>query len=204
MKQTKIYKDVDIPSLKAGQTYEQCVFDMLSIKGKELQDSTFTNCSFEKCNLTGTKFNNTTFTSCNFSNADVSGCNFFSATFTECKLLGVVLSRANSWVGVTFTACNFDYADMRGMDLSGMDLSKCSFFETDFSLANLEKTVFINSRVANIKLGHTKMNMTDFRGAELLGFNLHSEALKDIILTPQQVIQLAQEVGIHVMEGDGG
>ena len=200
MQKARSYTQEEIDALKTGGVFDHCIFDSRVIKNRQLQESTFTNCSFVKCDLTGTKFNNTKFNTCNFSNANVAGCNFFSAVFIECKLLGVVFSRANSLIGVTFTQCNFDYADLRGIDLSGLDLSKSSFFETDLSMANLEKTLFVNCHVTNIKVQKARLHMTDFRGAELLGFNLRSDDLKGIIVTPQQMEQLATAVGIHVIE----
>lgn len=196
----KKYTQEEIKSLQSGQEYENCIFDGLEIKSSALQDCVFTNCSFSTTDLTNTKFNGTTFKNCNFSNANIAGCNFFSAIFIECKLLGLIFSRASSIIGIQFAKCNFDFADMRGLDLSGLDLSRSSFSETDLSLANLEKTSFINSYIANVKLDGATCNMTDFRGAELQGFNLKTQNLKGIILTPQQVMLLASDIGIQVLE----
>jgi fluoroquinolone resistance protein len=194
------YTQEQIQDLQAGQILDYCVFDGLVIQNAPLQETEFTNCSFSDCNLTGSKFNGATFTNCNFSSASVSGCNFFSATFVECKLMGVVLSRANSLTGVTFTKCNFDYADLRGLDLSAMDLSGGSFFETDLSLSNLSKTIFINSRVIHTKFEQASMDMTDFRGAELLGLDIRSDTFRGAIFTPQQITGMLEAIGIHVLD----
>jgi uncharacterized protein YjbI with pentapeptide repeats len=102
-------------------------------------------------------------------------------------------------IGMKFDTCNFDYADLRGVDLSGLDLSNSSFFETDMSMANLDKTVFVNSRLTNVKWEAAKFNMTDLRGAEILGISL-KQNLRGVILTPQQVVQMAEAIGIHVVE----
>lgn len=200
MSNKKIYSQEEIDSLKSGQKYNDCIFEKLEIKAKDLQDCTFTQCSFVDTNLTGTKFNNTKFSNCNLSNANIAGCNFFSASFSECKLLGLVFPRANSLISATFTKCSFDYADLRGVDLSGLDLSNSTFHETDLSLANLKKTVFINSHITNIKVDGAKLEMTDFRGAELQGFSLKTDNLKGAIFTPEQIQQLAEQIGIHIME----
>ena len=200
MSDKKIYKQKEIEKLESGQEYENCVFDKLELKGKKLQECIFKQCSFENCNLVDTKFNGTLFSGCNLTNANIAGCNFFSANFEKSKLMGLSFSRANSLIGITFTKCNFDFADLRGVDLSGQDLSDCSFNETDLSLANLEKTIFLNSHIANVKLNEAKLLLTDFRGAELQVFNLKKSNFKGAIFTPQQIAMLAEDIGIQVLE----
>jgi len=108
MKNLRVFTQEEIDTLKAGLAFEHCIFDNKVVKNRQLQETTFSNCSFIKCDLTGTKFNSAVFKNCNFGNANVAGCNFFSTQFVECKLLGVVLSRANSLIGVKLIHCNFD------------------------------------------------------------------------------------------------
>jgi len=195
----KKFTQGDIASLKSGGTYDRCTFDECAIRGMDLSDCKFSFCSFTKCNMTGTKWNASEFTECDFSNANVAGCNFFSVSFEKCRFVGVKVSEAGSTIGTQWIACNFDYADMRALDLSGLDLSASSCIETDFSLANLKKTNFMNSRIMNAKFDSAKVDMTDFRGCELQGFSF-TIPLKGAIFTPNQVIQLAEAVGVHVIE----
>lgn len=197
---TKIlFKQIQINYLKPGKEYTKCIFDNLEIKRLDLQECKFIQCSFAKSDLTGTKFNAAVFDNCNFSNAKIDGCNFFSAVFRECKLLGLKFSRVSSLIGATFTKCSFDYADMRALNLSRLNLENSSFIETDFSLANLENTSFINSQMINCNFNQVKYKMTDFRGAILQAVSL-KDNLKGIIITPQQLKMLAEEIGIHIMD----
>jgi len=41
--------------------------------------------------------------------------------------------------------------------------------------------------------------MTDFRGAELQGINLKTDNLKGAIFTPEQLMQFAAQIGIHIL-----
>jgi fluoroquinolone resistance protein len=196
----KTYTQIEIESLKPQSLFENCVFDKLDIKGKDLQECIFSKCSLENCNLANTKFNGVKFKNCNLSNCHIIGVNFFGASFDNCKLLGLSFSKTNSTLGITFTKCNFDFADLRAIDLSKQDLSNCSFIETDLSLCNLDRTIFVNSRVVNIKIDGTKMNQTDFCGCEIQGFNLKTSNLKGAIFTPQQLEMLANEIGIQIYD----
>lgn len=170
------------------------------MKPTDFREKTFKNRSFVGFDFMKVECNATVFDTCDLSNANITGCDFFGATFRDCKLMGLQFSKTASLVGVTFMRCNFDYADFRGINLSKQDLSSCSFIETDLSLANLEKTIFMDSRIQNIKLNEAKLSMTDFRGAEIQGFNLRSMNLKGAIFSARQLKMLAEDVGILIID----
>lgn len=195
-----VYTSEDIYLLKSGETYTDLILDELAITNKDLQDCAFTNCSFINCDFSGTKFNGSIFNECNFSSSKIVGTNFFSSTFAECKLMGLSFPRVASLIGVEFKKCIFDYSDMRGLDLSGFDLSHSSFVEADLSLCNLEKTSLINSQLVQTIFDGAKFSVTDLRGATLQGIGLKTHNLKGVIITPQQLEILAQEIGITVLE----
>lgn len=52
----------------------------------------------------------------------------------------------------------------------------------------------------NIRIDGAKLLLTDFRRAELQGFNLKISNLKGTIFTPQQLEMLAEEIEIQILE----
>ncbi len=75
-----------------------------------------------------------------------------------------------------------------------------SFTETDLSLTNLKKTSFVNAYISTVVLDGAKLNLTDFRGAEIQRLNIKTQNLTGAILTPQQLKMLAEEIGITVLD----
>jgi uncharacterized protein YjbI with pentapeptide repeats len=195
----KIYTQDMVLELKPNTTYEQCIFDELDLSGRKLEECEFTNCSFVSAKLTGTRFNNSVFTNCNLANATITGCNFFSCTFKESKLLGLQFPACESLIGVTFEKCILDYANFRSLDLKKMDFSHSSCIETDFSLANLDRVSFMNADLSHAVFNGVKFHMTDMRGATVTGFSLKNN-VKGIILTPKQLQDLGEAVGITILE----
>lgn len=187
-------------TITAGTHYRSEVFDDATLSHQDLQECVFVDCSFIGAKLTETKCNNVVFRNCNFQAAKVDGADFFMAEFRGCKLLGVDFSNKSRIFGTTFEDCILDYANFRGVDLQEIRFTHCSCMETDFSLADLTRAVFDRCELKDIGILDTHFEQTDLHTSTLSGMDLYSGKLRGLMLSAQQFLMLAPEIGITIID----
>ena len=101
-----------------GVNWDNCSFDRLILKGKDLSRASIRNAVLSRVNL-----QNGILVESNFSYTDLSGGNFKNANFDKAILKGVNLQSANL-SSASLKQVDLSHADLRGAKLDNVDLSQ--------------------------------------------------------------------------------
>lgn len=190
----------ELPELSSEGAYRNLILDERRLSRAELEGATFDACSFVSADLRYARLNGAIFRDCNLTATRLAGANLFGATFERCKLMGVDFHDGLTLTATSFTGCNVDYAVFRGVVLDKMMFRQCTFVEADFSLASLRQATFEECDLSRVDLTGTTFFHTDLRGSMLSGWNVKRDALEGIVVTPGQMRDLAEEIGILVLD----
>ncbi len=156
-------------------------------------------CTFHECTLSNARFNAARLRGCEFTGANVQGASLFAVTASECKMMGLEFTRGSRFDAATFTRVQFDYSLLRGVDLEGVEFTGCSLRECDFTGADLTNTSLVECDLTDADWSGATTSGTDLRGSSVRGLDLRRGPY-GVILTTRQVVALAHDVGIQVID----
>lgn len=180
--------------------YQGAIFDHQDLRAIDASECTFSHCSFVGSDLTDAKCNAARFEDCTLEGAKLSGVNLFDVVFSGCKLIGVDFSNKTKILATQFKNCILDFANFTGVDLSSLEFDHCSCIEANFAKSVLKKTVFFNSSLRNSIFTGAHFEQTDLHTSTLSGFDIYENKIRGIILSPQQFLALASEIGVSIVE----
>lgn len=183
----------------AGEQYVDMAFDGEDLRGADLSECVCTRCTFVGTNLTDARCNGAIFQDCSFENAKLAGVNLFDTRFIGCKLTGVDFTNKTKIMATVFETSLLDYANLSGIDLAGQTFDRCSLIETNFSKSELRTVVFAECVIQGALFTGAHFEQTDFHTSTLSGINIYDEKMRGVILSSQQFLALAGEVGITIL-----
>ena len=189
----------DLAGIEVEQELRGLSFEGLQLQGWDLSDRVIEDCSFRECLLTDTRFNASVVRACEFAGAGVQGVSLFAATVEECKMMGLNFTRGSRFDAATFSRTNLDYALLRGVDLSSVEFTGCSMRECDFTGADLTDASLLECDLTDADWSNATTRGTDLRGSRVRGLDLRRGPY-GVILTTQQVVGLAQDLGVTVID----
>lgn len=188
------------PDLRPDGVYRQETLDGARCARADLDGVTIEACSMIGIDLRNARLNGAVVRDSDLTGARLAGANLFGARFERCKFLGVDLHDGVTMTAASFDGCTFDYASFRGVRLDGMTFERCSFVEADLSLTSLRRTTFSACDLTRVDLIETAFFQTDVRGSNLTGWHLRRDRLDGIVVTSAQLRELAEEIGISVVD----
>jgi fluoroquinolone resistance protein len=189
----------DIAELAPEADLQGLSFDGLSLVGFDFSGRNIVDCSFRDCVLTDSRFNTSTIRACEFAGAGIQGVSLFASVIEECKMMGLNFARGVRFDATTFKKTNLDYSLFRGADLSDLEFNGCSMRECDLTGANLEKASLIECDLTDADWSEVRTYSTDLRGSRVRGLDLRTGP-HGVILTSRQVLMLAEDIGVTVID----
>lgn len=99
-----------------------------------------------------------------------------------------------------FTRCTFELAKFSGLDLSEFRFDGSAFVEADLAHCNLTEASFLDCNLSDVRWEDAHFSDTDLRGANLSGLDPRRIDLRGAVITPGQARQLAEALGLTVID----
>lgn len=164
----------------------------------------FNGCRFQDlfCSLkdfTSNEFLDCLFIHCDFSAVDLSKSHFYRCRFENCRFSGTTFYDC-IWKDVTWEDCMMPYTNFGGSSFERCLFHHCSLKEggfiqcrqksLGFEQCDLRSCAFANSSLADV---HLETNQIE-------GIIINEESLRNVYVSPEQVLLLADLLGIHIVE----
>jgi uncharacterized protein YjbI with pentapeptide repeats len=141
---------------ESKDSFEDEVFDGLSLEHAVLSDRAFDRCTFRNSKLGETRWHRSrldecVFEGCDLVRADVKMLALRGVRFKSCRLMGVDFADIAKFPDMSFYECNLQYASFASLALRKTLFERCtfteaSFVETDLMEAKLDDCQFTGAR----------------------------------------------------------
>ena len=190
--------------LFSDSSYEQQVFEKLSLSAESIQRKEFSNCRFENCDFGASDFSNSVFIdcgfhSCSFANTKFEHCRFQGVTFVECKLVGIAFARVlPHFLQWSFKQCKINFCNFGGLKMPHSLFVQSLVHETDFVNADLKEASFAGSDLKASKFHHTNLEKSNFVGARNYYIDPTSNRIKGAKFDYPEVLNLLAGFSIKI------
>ena len=114
-------------------------------------------------------------------------------------MMGLDFRRGVRFGASTFEKTTLDYSLFRGVDLSDVSFTECSMRECDLYGADLSNASLVNCDLTDADWTGVRTRDTDLRGSSIRGLDLRSGPY-GVVLTTGQVVALAEDIGVKVID----
>lgn len=186
-------------------SFEEQVFEGLSLDEADLSDRNFDRCTFRNSKLGATRWRSSrldecVFEGCDLVRADVTMLALRGVRFESCRLMGIDFATLAKFPDVSFHECNLHYASFASIALRKAVFERCSFTEANFFEADL-----MEAKLDDCQFTGARFEACDLRKARFL----HA---KDLLIDPaknrvagakvplQTAVLLAMSFGMRVLD----
>ncbi|MBT3315359.1 MAG: pentapeptide repeat-containing protein [Anaerolineae bacterium] len=134
---------------------------------------------------------------CDISVAFLENCRMRRVEFISCRLLGVQMLSAEM-DDVLFKECNLEGAVFASTKAKHLHFQKCILSNATFEGADLENVTFDRCDLSQSDFRNVKFQDADLRGSILNGMQIDAKAVKGIVISSEQAIQMVSLLGVVV------
>jgi uncharacterized protein YjbI with pentapeptide repeats len=150
-------------------TFQKCSFDAIAASHLECYNSAFENCDFYGSELDNSSFVNCFFHLCNFPGAQVDNADFTGAKFEQ-TLFGIrgknVKLDAITFHGFWGIRETIELYFFRKAEIPFSKFEEIKLIECDFTEANLESSLFVNSSFTRVTFFHSNLSFCRFENCD--------------------------------------
>jgi len=190
---------------ESQDSFEDQVFEGLSLEHADLSDRVFDRCTFRSSKLGETRWwrsrlDECVFEGCDIVRADVKMLALRGVRFKACRLMGVDFADIAKFPDVSFHECNLHYASFATLALRKTVFERCSFteanfFETDLTEAKLDDCQFTGARFEACDLRKAR-----FLRAENLFIDPTKNRVAGAKVPLETAVLLATSFGMRVLD----
>ncbi len=159
-----------------------------------LQRVTLTGAKLPKLRLLDVRFEH-----CDISAAFLENCRSQRVEFVGCRLLGIQMLSA-VMNDLLFKDCNLEGAIFASAKGKHLRFENCQLQNATFESASLEEITFERCDLSRVDFRNTKFTKADLRGSTLNGMQIDADAVKGIVISPEQAIQMVGLLGVIVQD----
>ena len=189
-----------------------CHFAGAILRGVDLRHCHFEHCQFnndsseQPAQLSYADLRHCVFDRCNLTVVDADHSKLYGARFQHCQMQGINLQRSETrmpltqadLVDLTISHCNVSFADFSHLFLPGVTIEHCRAIELILDNSDLTGAYLIHNEMHNMSADTLTLRGADLRGSSFNTINPRAIDLEDVRVTPEQLLYLAEALGILV------
>jgi uncharacterized protein YjbI with pentapeptide repeats len=179
----RIVRHGSVSGTKAVEVeFDESIFDAVDLSKSKWTDFRLRKVRFLKCDLANAQWNDSTLDHVDISHSRATGMQLLDA-----KCADMVLSNCrmnlSSFHGSRFRNCRWENCDLR---------------ESNFEGVNLQDVVFRNCDLRAARFPNCSLKNIDLRGSILAGVHIDPHEMRDALVDPAQLLDLAELFGLRI------
>lgn len=189
-----------------GEEYVDVTYDAADDPQVQLAAVSFEDCVFEGLTLESTRLVHCSFVDCVFRDYDfgvllADDCVWRDVTFERCRMQGAdwrVPGAGGLGNQLRFSECFLRYAVFMSAHLPRVEFATCDLRETEFSDADLSGASFVGCDLSGARFQNARLTEADFRGAEGYDLDVTTKLLRGAKFSMPEAARLLNGLDITV------
>lgn len=188
--------------LTDGEEYVDLEISQSNFENQSFGDLDFKNCLLKDCRFNRTLIKRLTLIdvvldNCDLANLEVDELYIKNSRLEKCRLTGLMANESTQ-ENISYNNCQMNLSQFRFARLKKIFFRDCLLDEADFYAAKLNNNTFTNCHLRKAQFNKTENIKTDFRSSSIEGINVGINDLPGIIISRDQVNDLAWLLGVEI------
>lgn len=193
----------DLESLKAGDYFEDELFEGLDLQGFDFAEKEFFRCVFRNANLQESCWNRARLEDCAFEGCDLTrmvpgDLRAYGVRYQGCKVMGVEWTGSVRDPQFSFEDCNLRYASFLSVNLRATRFLRCRVTEANFIDVDLVEADFAGSDLTGSSFEGANLMRADLSTAQGAFVDPAKNRVKDLRIPVETAVLLAASLGMRV------